>query len=231
MKRKISFIAMFGFTFLFISASFAQYSKVIRNINSTYRSTDYFNSIKNRAEQLIQSAGDSDTLFIPGGTDDVFAATINSDTISGGGRRNPNRVYKLQKNTIYTQWAGINVINPTGTLTIVGEKGGTKPVIILSAINVNDPGMNYVQGSIKLDNIHMQNMITNDNKINDNLFVCSTANKLPQSVCVNNCLFEFVQLATFSCDGYTDGAKFKITNSYFRNYFNVNSWWGGGRFN
>jgi hypothetical protein len=72
----------------------------------------------------------------------------------------------------------------------------------------------------------MQGMIM-DGAFNNNLWVGSTANHLPQSVNVNNCLFEFISLAVFSCDGYTAGAKFRFTNCYFRNMFNPNSWWGG----
>jgi hypothetical protein len=111
---------------------------------------------------------------------------------------------------------------------MVGETGGTKPVIVLTGVNGVDPGMNLVQGSIKLDNLHFQNQFTNDNGFNNNCFVGSTNSaKLPQSVNVNNCLFEFIQLDTFSCDAYTGGAKFKFTNCYFRNLFNTNQWWGG----
>jgi hypothetical protein len=215
---------------LVASASFAQYSKIIRsNNNNSIRSVEYFNGIQAHARQLINDAAAGDTITIAGGAgnEGLIEATINGDTTAGVGRTNVNRVYKLMANTIYTQFAGINIINPTGTLIIVGQHGGTKPVITLQGVNGVDPGMNLVQGSIKLDNIHMQNQFTNDNGFNNNCWVGSTANKLPQSVSVNNCLFEFIQLDTFSCDGYTDGAKFKFTNSYFRNLFNVNQWWGG----
>jgi hypothetical protein len=186
--------------------------------------------IQARAKHLIQSyAPTADSMAIPGGlgNEGLLEATINGDTTAAGARNNPNRVYKLAKNTIYTQNAAINIKDPTGTLIIVGERGGTKPVIILTGVSGVDPGMNTVQGSIKLDNIHYQTRFTNDNLANNNLFVGSTANGLPQSVDVNDCLFEFIQLDTFSCDGYTDGAKFRVTNCYFRNLFNTNQWWGG----
>jgi hypothetical protein len=169
----------------------------------------------------------TDTVFITAGTAGLLEATINGDTTALGVRVNPNRVYKLSKNTFYTQNAAIDIKNPTGTLIIVGEKGGTKPVIILTGINGVDPGMNLVQGSLKLDNLHMQFMFTNDGLYNNNGFVCSTTNDLPQSVDVNDCLIEFMSLDFVSCDGYTAGAKFRFTNSYFRNFFVANQWWGG----
>jgi hypothetical protein len=40
-------------------------------------------------------------------------------------------------------------------------------------------------------------------------------------------MFEFIQLDTFSCDAYTNGAKFRFVNCYFRNLFNGTQWWGG----
>jgi hypothetical protein len=174
------------------------------------------------AQHLPVAAG-IDTITIAGGAGNEgnLEATINGDTTAAGARVNTHRVYKLTKNTIYTQYSAIDIKNPTGTLIIVGEKGGTKPVIVLTDIGGIRPGQNLVQGSIKLDNIHMQGMVT-DGFYNTNLWIGSTANGLPQSVDVNDCLFEFIQLDTFSCDAYTGGAKFRFTNSYFQG-----QWWGG----
>ena len=184
-------------------------------------------AIHAQAKQLIQSvSANDDTLDIPVFIEEGFEVVINGDTTSSGARNNVNRVYRLAANGIYEQYNALNIVNPTGTLTIIGAPGGTKPVIILVPLNGIEPGMNKVVGSVKLDNIHMQGMIL-DGAFNNNLWVCSTANGLPQSVSVNNCLFEFISLDTFSCDGYTNGAAFKFTNCYFRNYFNVNEWWGG----
>jgi hypothetical protein len=211
---------------LIASASFARIKNVPLHVNVA--------DVQRAAHELIMSHAASDTLTIPGGDANagLMEATINGDTLMppASGRINPNRVYKLAKNTIYTQFASINIINPTGTLIMVGEKGGTKPVIILTGNNGVDPGQDFVQGSIKIDNLHFQNMVTNDNVLNTNLFIGSTgagANALPQSVSVNNSFFEFIQLDTFSCDAYTNGAKFFFTNSYFRNYFYSGQWWGG----
>jgi hypothetical protein len=212
---------------LVVSYSNAQYSKILKN-----RAQVNLVDVQAMANKLIQSAGAADTITITGGATPVAGiveTTINSDTTKGVGRTNPNRVYKLQKNSLYTMLANINIINPTGVLTIVGEKGGTKPVLIPVSTNGVDPSPNAVQGSVKLDNIHWQCMCDDGNWLNSNLFNLSTgsgANKLPQFVNVNNCFFEFMFLDTFSADGYSAGAKFKFTNCYFRNYFYPGQWWG-----
>ena len=223
MKNKLFLSLLISFGMASISS--AQYSKIIRNAGTIANMQD----IQARAKTLIQSAAAGDTISIPGGpgNEGMLETTINSDTTAGSVRINPNRVYKLAKNRLYIQLAGINIKNPTGVLTIVGEKGGTKPVVVPTASNGADPASNSVQGSIKLDNVHMQGMVTDGNYLISSLFNCSTANRLPQFIDVNNCLFEFIYLDTFSCDGYTYGAKFKFRNTYFRNYFYPGQWWGG----
>jgi hypothetical protein len=224
MKKKLLFLLLISFAV--VGYSSAQLSSVIKGLKPVNQSV-----IQAKAMQLLQSAGAlADTITIEGGDANagLMETTINGD-VTGLVRTNPNRVYKLKKNQIYIQQAAIDIKNPTGKLTIVGEKGGVKPVVILQGVNGVNPGSNLVQGSIKLDNLQWENKMVNDNTTNVNLFIGSTdvVAKLPQSVEVNNCLIEFTELDLFSCDAYTFGAKFKFTNNYFRNLFWSSQWWGG----
>ena len=187
-------------------------------------------AVQQKVFNLIHSVPASqDTIVIPAGQEGLFETTINSDTIPGA-RINPMRVYKLEAGGQYKQDAGLNVINPTGVLTIVGVPGQIKPYIQPQVVNQVPCGMNNVQGSIKLRNVYWLSQLS-DGNYNNNNFVGSTANGLPQFVDCDNCVFEFISLDTFSCDGYTTGAKFRFTNCYFRNLFNSNQWWGGRVFN
>ena len=167
---------------------------------------------------IAQVPADQDTIEIPAGVDGALESTINNDIDGSQNRINPNRVYKLFKDQIYVQNAPINVVNPTGTLTIVGEAGGKKPVIIMVPPGGVALQQNAVEGSIKLVNIHYQGMQTDGTQNNENWFM-TTSNSLPQSLTIDNCLFEFANIDFFECMGWTSGAKFKITNSYFRNLF------------
>jgi hypothetical protein len=190
-----------------------------------------------------------DTIYIPGGTfanggnEGSLETTINSDTITGGVRVNPNRVYALYEGQVYYQLAPINVYNPTGTLTIVGvpdpnhPNAKEKPIILIQPTNgtdviINVGGVNQVYGSLKFVNIHYQTMQM-DGYQNNELFYCGTANKLPQKLTIDNCLFEFSNIDLFDCTnesgaigGWPYGASFFITNSYFRNMFYNGQWWG-----
>jgi hypothetical protein len=190
-----------------------------------------------------------DTIYIVGGTfkgvenAGLLEWAINTDVDSLNLRVNPNRVYALYEGQVYYQTSPINVNNPTGTLTIVGVPDPehptvtTKPIILILPLNgmpieINGAATNAVYGSIKMVNIHYQAMAM-DGTMENELFYCGTANNLPQSLTIDNCLFEFCNIDLFDCTneqsaigGWPYGAKFRITNSYFRNLFYNGQWWG-----
>jgi hypothetical protein len=191
-----------------------------------------------------------DTTWIPGGTfagsenAGLMETTINNDIDAANNRIDPKRVYALYEGQVYTQLASINVNNPTGTLTIVGVPDPnnptktTKPIIVLvptngTPVSINNGATtNQVYGSVKLVNIHYQ-AIQIDGTNNNELFMCGTANNLPQRLDIDKCLFEFSNIDLFDCTnesgaigGWPNGATFKITNSYFRNLFQNGQWWG-----
>jgi hypothetical protein len=198
---------------------------------------------------LAQVTTKGDTTWITGGTfagaenAGLMESTINGDIDSHNARLDTKRVYALYEGQVYYQLAAMNVNNPTGTLTIVGVVNPktptitTKPIIVILPTNgtpvlINGGGTNEVYGSIKLVNIHYQTMQL-DGTNNNELFYCGTANKLAQSLVIDNCLFEFSNIDLFDCTnesgaigGWPYGAKFKITNSYFRNLFQNGQWWG-----
>lgn len=197
------------------------------------------------------TSANGDTTYIPGGTlsggqnSGLMETTINSDTSASGARNNPNRVYALYEGQTYFQVAPINVNDPTGTLSIVGvpdpanPSATEKPIILVVPTNgnpvvINGGGVNLVYGSIKMDNIYYCTQEIGGTTENE-LFYCGTANKLPQSLTINNCMFEFSNIDLFDCTnetgaigGWPYGAKFFITNSYFRNLIagGVGQWWG-----
>jgi len=210
------------------------------------------------SSSLAQITVSGDTIYITGGTlanganAGSLEATINGDTLPNGKRKDPNRVYALNEGQVYFQNAAININNPTGTLIIVGipsSYGTTKPVWLMKPVNnipiyINPNGIsacNVVYGSIKFVNIHYQAMQMDGTMQSEN-FLCGTQNQLPQSLIIDNCLFEFSNTDLFHCTGFQDGlvgdlgqhngiggwpngAKFRITNSYFRNLFNPGDWW------
>ncbi len=204
------------------------------------------------ASAQVRISGDTSYIsgsdFAGNGIIGEMDSTIDNDTLSNGARKNPNAVYALYEGQCYYQITPIYYNNPTGTLTIVGvpdpknPSAKTKPIILIisadplpveigSAINIGG-AVNEVYGSIKLVNIYYQTKQMSGQMVNE-LFYCGTANKLPQSLTIDNCLFEFCNIDIFDCTnetgaigGWPYGAKFFITNSYFRNMFEPSQWWG-----
>jgi hypothetical protein len=150
----------------------------------------------------------------------------------------------LNEGQVYYQLAPIDIYNPFCTLTIAGIPsihGKTKPIILIKPTNGIDvkiispvlgDAANRVYGSLKFVNIQYQTMQL-DGYQNNEFSYCGTADKLPQSLTIDNCLFEFCNIDLFDCTnepgaigGWPYGAKFRITNSYFRNLFYPNQWWG-----
>ena len=199
---------------------------------------------------FAQVPAEQDTIYIPGGTltggenSGLLEKTINGDTVKSGANKgeriNPNRVYALNEGQVYYQLAPINVNNPNGILTIAGVRskyGTPKPVILIKPSNgkdviINVGGVNLVYGSLKFDNIYYSTQQL-DGYQNNELFYCGTRNQLPQELIINNCVFEFCNIDLFDCTyesgaigGWPKGAKFFITNSYFRNLFYAEQWWG-----
>ena len=206
-------------------------------------------SMRNALEGVAAS---TDTVYIPGDDPNGLTSpnagmlenTINADTAANGTRNNVNRIYALYEGRIYWQNKAINVTNASGTLTIVGVASGPlgafgtqKPIIVMAPVAntpivVNGGGADLVYGSLKIVNVHWQTQQLDKTQQNE-LFYCGTKNNLPQSLTIDNCLFEFSNIDLFDCTnesgaigGWPYGAKIFITNSYFRNLFYAGQWWG-----
>jgi Secretion system C-terminal sorting domain len=197
----------------------------------------------NAGTTKLSAAGD--TMYITGGTlaglenQGALETAINGDIDGGtGARLNPNRVYALYEGQYYVQNNALNVTNPTGCLTIVGvpsASGTTKPVWMMQGIGgpilINGGGCNVIYGSLKFENIHYVGQQL-DGTLNNENFYCGTQSQLPQSLTIDKCLFEFTNIDIFDCTnesgaigGWPNGAKFRITNSYFRNLMYNGQWW------
>ena len=163
-----------------------------------------------------QVVAGQDTIQIPSGAANagLLEATINSDVDGNGDRLNPNRVYELATGFHFVLSA-INVNNDTGTIRIVGETGGKKPVIIPLTTNSNGPGQNKVNGSLELKNLHIQGRDDEGGKWKGHLFEVNGANR---SLFVEDCLIEFPERG-FKLQSVTSGLTIEMRNNYFRDLF------------
>ena len=169
-----------------------------------------------------------DTIVIASGLDKagLLEATINGDKDESNVRIHPNRVYKLEPGFHFVLSA-INVNNDTGTIRIVGETGGKKPVIIPLTTNSKGPGQNKVNGSLELKNLHIQGRDDEGGKWKGHLFDVKGANR---SLFVEDCLIEFPETG-FKLQGVTSGLTIEMRNNYFRDMFVTQAQYSGNVIN
>jgi hypothetical protein len=169
-----------------------------------------------------------DTIVIASGLDKagLLEATINGDKDGSNVRIHPNRVYKLEPGFHFVLSA-INVNNDTGTIRIVGETGGKKPVIIPLTTNSKGPGQNKVNGSLELKNLHIQGRDDEGGKWKGHLFDVKGANR---SLFVEDCLIEFPERG-FKLQGVTSGLTIEMRNNYFRDMFVTQAQYSGNVIN
>ncbi len=169
-----------------------------------------------------------DTIVIASGAANVglLEATINGDKDASNVRIHPNRVYKLATGFHYVQSA-INVNNPTGTIKIVGEKGGKKPVIIPVTVNSVGPNKNIIKSNLELKNLHIQGRNDEGGRWGDHLFNIQGDIR---SLFVEDCLIEFAQRG-FQLNQVTESITIEMRNNYFRDFFMMSQQWAGNVFN
>ena len=169
-----------------------------------------------------------DTIVIASGNGNagLLEATINGDKDGSNVRIHPNRVYKLEPGFHFVI-SNINVNNDTGTIRIVGETGGKKPVIIPLTTNSKGPGQNKVNGSLELKNLHIQGRDDEGGKWKGHLFDVSGANR---SLFVEDCLIEFPERG-FKLQGVTSGLTIEMRNNYFRDMFVMQAQYSGNVIN
>jgi hypothetical protein len=165
-----------------------------------------------------------DIIVIDGGASKggLLEATINGDTTATGERNNPNRIYELKADEFYLQHGPIIVNNPDGVVTIRGQQGGAKPVILKQPLNEVAIGQNEITSSLTFQNIQYENMETS----NVVPWVAWAINGDNHSVIVEDCLIEFSQGIVFNAGNITKGAKIILRNNYFRDMNDFSQWWG-----
>jgi hypothetical protein len=170
--------------------------------------------------------GTGDTIYITPNTPGAIESTINSDT-TGVVRNDPNRVYVLTTG-LYEQNAGLNVIDSTGTLSIVGKvaAGAQRPVWYRNEVHGTELAANSIAANFVLKNIDYESMDIQgrfyDGDKGD--FVISTFNKRVE---LDNNLISYDFVSTVNAQAVLTGLKFIARGNYFRNFLSAAQWWYG----
>ena len=152
---------------------------------------------------------------------------INGDTTSSGARVNPNRVYKLHRDSIYFY---TGYINANFKLTLIaGDGNGPMPVIAPAILeNGSSPAIFIIlaKGGLTLKNLYLFGIRPDEKPAPGGRVVWTTGDSM--KIYVDHCIF----------DGWNFGAIFNhgiwnsywITNNKFRNMMDYRSWFWGDSF-
>jgi hypothetical protein len=165
-----------------------------------------------------------DIIVIPGGATNagLLEATINGDTTATGERVNPNRIYELEAGSFYIEQGPLVVNNPDGVLTIRGQQGGPKPVILKVPLNEVAIGQSDINSSINFFNIQYENMETSS-ALPWITFNISGDN---HHIWIEDCLIENCMGIIFNGGNITNGCKITLRNNYWRDLNDFSQWWG-----
>ena len=106
---------------------------------------------------------DQAVVVIENSANGIIETTINGDTLEGGIRANPTRIYQLKAGNPYIMTAPIRFggsLDSTSTLTIVGETGGKKPLILHTPADNGDAFRHRVVGSLTVKGVYWPSLTT-----------------------------------------------------------------------
>ena len=151
-------------------------------------------------------------VVIDPGIDGIIETTINGDTLAGGERANPSRIYMLKEGGLYIMSSPIifgSENDSTSTLIIVGEEGGNKPLVLTSPPD-GAMATNLITGSLILKNLYWPAMALN--RTGASLFALSGT-------------YRRLEVEDFVCENVVGGDIFNLggvngeMSVYFRNCY------------
>lgn len=163
-----------------------------------------------------------EVIVIEGGVDNIgqLELTINRDTVDGGGRANPNRIYQLQKDQVYIQQSAIVFQDTEATLRIHGEEGGNMPIVLMDPPEDVDQFTNEVFGDLELKHVYWPAM--NLKNMGGALFVLRGSSTRLE---LDHFITENARSDVFNLTPITGYANVFIKNSYFRDLSQLSNSW------
>lgn len=174
--------------------------------------------------QTLPIPVDQDVVIIDESEPGKLETIINGDIDGNGKRVNPNRIYMLKSGKIYVQIGPITFggdTDSTALLTIIGEEGGARPMVVMNPGAGGGAFKNIINGSLTLKNLYWG--ATNLNGESATLF---DVRKNQQRIIAEGLVVEnMFGGSLFSCDKVHDELDVYIKNCYFRDFSQLaNSW-------
>ncbi|MEO1021542.1 MAG: CBM35 domain-containing protein [Bacteroidota bacterium] len=153
--------------------------------------------------------------------------TIVGDTVAGGERANPNRVYRLRQGGFY--YVEERIENQGWHLNIWGEPGDPGDEFANPPMIQLDPRADATTADKILTaggDVTIKNVIINGKATNGNLqYEVLRSDGVDARLTFDNVIFEFAQWGIMGV--YGRDSKLYVTNSRFRNFLSETQPWGG----
>lgn len=174
----------------------------------------------------------ADTLRIyPSTTPGVVNDVINSDTLAGGVRAHPNRVYVLSHGAVYQQTEPFKI---DGNVTIVGNDttAGLRPPVLAPAILSDNSSIDHYfdlngkGGDVTLKNIYITAFRADGNALGWSDGIRMNADSV--DLTMDGVIFDGFTHTALQLGGQWN--KMLVENCVFRNDMHSSSYFGGGAF-
>ncbi len=176
--------------------------------------------------QLKAQADTVDVAALPPGN---INEVIAGDTVAGGLRANPDRVYRLKRGSVYQVTEAMQI---NGSLTIIAEDGDGRPPVLAPAILSDNSSIDHFfdfigyQSKVELHNLYFLSFRADNAQLgwSDGMRIFGDSLNLIMKGCVwDGFSHTAIHLHSWWC-------KMDVQDCMFRNEMHGTSWFGGGAF-
>lgn len=161
----------------------------------------------------------------PGNINEV----INGDTLAGGVRAHPDRIYRLGRNFVYQVTEPIRV---NGSIKIIATEGTDRPPVLAPAILPDNSSIDHFfafigkGASVDINNIYLLSVRSDQNWLGWSAGMRIQADSI--HVKLRGVIFDAFSEAGIRV--YAQWTKLDVQDCYFRNHQHSSSWFGGQPF-
>ncbi len=176
----------------------------------------------------MQAFAAGDTLDVAPTPVGNLNTVINSDTVSGGFRAHPDRVYRLQRGLVYTMTEPLAI---QGNLHMIATDGTSRPPVLAPAILPDNSSIDHMvdlfgkASTATFTNLYMCAVRADQNVMSWSDAIRINADSV--TLVLRGNVFDAFSHHAISYEG-PQWAKINVQDCYFRNMQHNSSWFSGG---
>ncbi|MCB0747683.1 MAG: hypothetical protein KDC90_09495, partial [Ignavibacteriae bacterium] len=167
-----------------------------------------------------------DVAAIPPGN---INTVINGDTVAGGTRANPDRIYRLKRGSVYQVTEPLKI---DGNLRIIATEGTERPPVLAPAILPDNSSIDHfmqfigADATVEINDIYMIAFRADNTALGWSDGIRIDANNIDFTL--KGSIFDGFSHTVIQLNG--QWCKMDVQDNVFRNNMHPSSWFGGGAF-